>query len=200
MGGPGSGRRWRHGTNDTTDDYRVIDVRRWQRDGLLSPNIDFGWQWRRDGEVVASIQVRTEAESVLLNYRYQRGGDDWKSQCYPVFLDWTQCNLGGKCPWFRCPARGCGRRVALLFWGGIFACRHCYRLAYPCQRETDDDRAARRADKIRLRLDWEPGILNGEGWKPKRMHWHQYEKLVAEHNAFVNKSLAGMAARFGLKL
>jgi hypothetical protein len=27
---------------------------------------------------------------------------------------------------FICPAAGCGRRVAILYGGGNFACRHCY--------------------------------------------------------------------------
>ena len=53
MGGMGSGRRWHFGANDTTDDYRSIDVRRWRRDGLLDPHQSFGWQWSRRGEVVA---------------------------------------------------------------------------------------------------------------------------------------------------
>jgi hypothetical protein len=88
---------------------------------------------------------------------------------------------------------GCGRRVAILYGGGIFACRHCHQLAYSSQRETFDDRAARRADKIRERLAWEPGILNGRGWKkPKGMHWHTFEKLTAKHEALVQESLTGM--------
>jgi hypothetical protein len=87
--------------------------------------------------------------------------------------------------------------VAILYGGNIFACRHCYRLAYPCQRETADDRAARRADRIRARLRWEPGILNGDGGKPKGMRWRTFERLTVEHEAFVGKSLAGIAKRFG---
>lgn len=105
---------------------------------------------------------------------------------------------GGRRPWFLCPALGCGRRVAILYGGAIFACRHCYRLAYRCQRETADDRAARRADKTRARLGWEPGILNCEGGKPKAMRWRTFERLTAEHDAFVGESLAGMTRRFGL--
>lgn len=199
MGGMGSGRRWYYGANNTTSDYRSLDVRRWQRDGLLTPGRAFGWQWSRDGEVVASIQVRVETGRVYLIYR-QRSGGDWKDENYPVWLDWTPCNLGGQRPWFRCPARGCGRRVAILYGGGIFACRHCYRLAYPSQRETWDDRATRRADRIRARLGWEPGILNGEGLKPKGMHWRTFDKLVAEYDGHVAKSFSGMALRFGIKL
>lgn len=200
MGGMGSGRRLHYGANDTTNDYRALDVRRWQRDGLLTPGRAFGWQWSRDGEVVASIQVRVETGRVYLIYRHRNGGGEWKDENYPVWLDWTPCNIGGQRPWFRCPARGCGRRAAILYGGGIFACRHCYRLAYPSQRETWDDRAARRADRIRDKLGWEPGILNGEGLKPKGMHWRTFDRLVAEHEEHVAKSLSGMALRFGIKL
>lgn len=101
--------------------------------------------------------------------------------------------------WFHCPAQGCGRCVAKLYLGGaIFACRHCYRLAYSSQRENLDDRATRRADKIRERLKWEPGILNGHGIKPKGMHWRTYQRLTAKHDALVDVSLKCMARRFEL--
>lgn len=91
---------------------------------------------------------------------------------------------------------GCGRRVAILYGGRIFACRNCHKLAYPSQREDDSDRAARRADRIRAKLGWEPGILNGTGWKPKGMHWDTFQQLNAQHDAFVQKSLVGIAAKF----
>lgn len=200
MGGPGSGRRWHFGANDTTGDYRSIDVRRWQRDGLLIDGNSFGWQWSRDGEMVASIQVRAAKDCVHLKYRHRSRDDAWKDENYPVRLDWTPCPLGGTRPWFLCPVRGCGRRVAILYGGGIFACRHCYRLAYQSQRETPDDRAARRADRIRAKLGWEPGILNGEGLKPKGMHQRKFARLVAEHDRHVAKSCAIMAQRFGFDL
>jgi hypothetical protein len=37
--------------------------------------------------------------------------------------------------------------------GSIFAGRDCHKLAYQCQRETDDDQAIRRADTTRRRLN-----------------------------------------------
>ena len=64
--------------------------------------------------------------------------------------------------------------------------------------EAGDDRATRRADKLRKRLGWEPGILNGNGLKPKGMHWRTFERLQGQHDAHVNLALAGMAAKFGL--
>ena len=195
MGGIGSGRHWRFGAKNTTFDYPPIDVRRWKRDGLLAPYQSFLWQRTCDDVVIASINVRTETDRVVLSYRHQRNGSDWKNESYPVFLDWTSCNLGGKRPWFLCPAQGCGRRVAILYGGGIFACRHCYRLAYPSQRETADDRAARKADRIRDKLGWELGILNGKGWKPKGMHWNTFKRLSAQHDGFVRISLDVMMSR-----
>ena len=200
MGGLGSGRRWHLDAKDTTNDYRSIDVRRWQREGLLAPHQSFYWQWSRYGEVVASIGVNTEPERVVLSYRHCCDGEKWKKENYPIYLDWTRCHLGGHRPWFLCPTPGCGRRVAILYCRAIFACRHCYRLAYPSQRETEDDRAARRADWIRARMGWNPGILNGPGLKPKGMHWRTFDKLTAKHDLLVSKSLAGMAQRFDIKL
>ena len=88
--------------------------------------------------------------------------------------------------------------MAILYGGGIFACRHCYRLAYPSQRESPDHRALRRADRIRARLGWEPGILNGDGCKPKWMRWRTFQRLSAEHEAYVGASLAGVAQRLGI--
>lgn len=198
MGGSGSGRHWYWGAKDTTSDYRSIDVRRWKRDGLLDPDQAFGWTWSRNGEEVASIRVRTESNRVILAYRQRRGDDEWKDESYPVYLYRTACNIGGQRPWFLCPASGCGRRVAILYGGAIFACRHCYKLAYPSQRETDYNRMARRADRIREKLGWEPGILNGGGLKPKGMHWSTFEELKTQHDSFVQISLAGMSRAFRL--
>lgn len=197
MGGTGSGRRYQGG-KDTTCDMRALDARRLQRDGLLTPGRDFGWSWLRNGETVASINIRTEADRLILNYRSRSHGGEWQPMEYPVHLEWTPCNLGGQRVWFTCPGKGCGRRVAVLYGGSIFACRHCHQLAYESQRETSYDRAARRADRIRRRLGWDLGILNGNGDKPKGMHWRTYERLKAEHDAYVGISLAGMAKQFGM--
>ena len=197
MGGWGSG-PGRRG-KDTTSDMRSLDVRRLQRDGLLMPGRWFSWMWSCNGEEVASIQIRTEADRVVLNYRSRSNGGEWHPMKYPVHLEWTDCHLGGRRVWFRCPGRGCGQRVAILYGGSTFACRHCHQLAYQSQREVAYDRAARRADRIRDRLNWEPGILNGGGDKPKGMHWRTFERLKARHDAHVAVSLAGMADQLGLR-
>lgn len=198
MGGPGSGNRWNFSGRSTTDSYRSIDVRRWAREGMLRPGRWAGWQWNRGGEVVASITMRAEVDQVVLIYRHRCGGSqDWKDEQYPVRIVRTPCNLGGSRPWFICPAVGCGRRVAILYGGGIFACRHCYRLAYPSSRESAGDRATRRADRIRARLGWEPGILNGNGDKPKWMRWRTFDRLTNQHDRLVDRSMLDVMVRFG---
>jgi hypothetical protein len=198
MGGIGSGRHWQFGSKDTTNDYCQIDIRRWQRDGLLAPNNSYNLQWSRHGEVFATIQVKTEDSRVVLTYRHSSGGDQWKDESYPIYVDWTACNLGGQRPWFLCPALNCSRRVAILYGGSIFACRHCYQLAYTSQRETGYDRMARRADRIREKLRWRAGILNGNGEKPKGMHRNTFNRLTTQHDDFVQASLAGIAHRLNI--
>lgn len=192
MGGIGSGRHWHYGARDTTGDLRAIDIRRWKRDGLLKPPNAFRWQWSRHGDVVAVINVGIAPNRIVLDYRYQRGDEPWQPVNYSIYLNWTECHLGGERPWFLCPVEGCGRRVAILYGGEIFACRKCQQLAYGSQRESEIDRATRRADKIRERLQWTPGILNGDEGRPKGMHRRTFNRLVAKHDHYVGVAMAGM--------
>jgi hypothetical protein len=143
-----------------TEDFRQIDVRRWQRDGLLRSGTSFTWQWSSDGVIRAWINVAAAHHGVVLSYRYRRGPGEWQNASYFVRLVRTACHLGGSRPWFVCPAPNCGRRVAILYEGARFLCRRCTGLAYACTRETHADRAMRRTEKIRDRLGWQPGILS----------------------------------------
>lgn len=177
MGGSGSGRM---AFKSTTDDMRSLDIRRIVRAGRLREGHAFNWQWIRsaDGTVLASIRIEVlNRGSVYLFYKQRGNGEDWREVGFAVGLDWTGCNYGAERPWWRCPARGCGRRVAVLYGGAIFACRHCHKLAFPSQRETPFDRAIRKAEKNRAVLGWPAGIANGAGPKPKGMHWKTYRRL-----------------------
>ncbi|WBV70692.1 hypothetical protein PGH42_12355 [Legionella pneumophila] len=116
---------------------------------------------------------------------------------YPFLLNWTPCRFGGERPWFICPAKGCQRRVAILYSGSIYACRHCHQLAYTSQREADYDRALRQAEKIRGKLGWDTGIFEMEGGKPKGMHWSTFERLAQCQHAQIVKSLTKADMKFG---
>ena len=197
MGGFGSGRQSGRGT---TSDFLRLDIRKLQRDGLLTPGHEVNLNWSSGGGEVGSIRYRNEANRIILIYRTRDQSGAWQDMEYPVRITWTALNFGGRRPWFVCPAASCGRRVAILYGGKVFACRHCYDLAYQCQRETGSDRACRRIDKIRERLNWDAGFLNGNGWKPKGMHWRTYRKLLAAHEAAANASLMGIAQLLKLRI
>ena len=189
MGGFGSGR---YGGRQVTADYRRLDVRHLQRAGVLTPGWNGGWGWYRNNEERDDIRIRASATSLRLRYTTIQLGKH-KQHDYTVNLSRTRCHYGGERPWFLCPS--CGRRVAILYGGAVFACRHCYRLAYQVQHETDNDRTIRKVDAIRARLGWEPGFLNGAGWKPKEMHWRTFRRLTAQHHALIRTGLEGAMTR-----
>jgi hypothetical protein len=182
MGGFGSGRHW-DSRKATTFEYWQLDVRRWQRDGLLLAGRSFGLQWTQSGEVSAFVCVQVGNDTVFVGCGHRTSRGAWQSEPqHPVRLQWTPCNFGGRRAWFRCPARGCGRRVAMLYsTGGIFACRHCYRLAYDSQRQPAHDRALYRAQAIRERLGGSGNMTLPFPKKPKRMHWRTYLRLLREY-------------------
>ena len=197
MGRCGSGRRTTYCGKDTTEESLPLDIRRLQRSGALTPGHALSWQWTLNGRVRASIQIRAEAWQIELTYSYTPTGGAAEIIRQAVMLETTPCTLGGTRPWFSCPV--CSRRVAVIYGKGrLFACRRCKRLAYASQSETEDDRAARRANWIRKRLGWLPGILNGPGLKPKGMHRRTYQRMTAEHDRLMGLSLEGITRRLGV--
>lgn len=180
---------------DITAAYRSLDVRDLHRRGMLKPGLDYGLQWTRHGRVLASVGIATQQDRLTLSYHHTPRDGEPLGHRYPVALDRTPCTYGGSRPWFLCP--DCGRRVALLYLGrhGRFACRHCLRLNYKCQRESGHDRLIRRAEAIRRRLGWPPGIANAGATKPGKMQWRTYWRLVAEHDRCANAALAVLAGQ-----
>ena len=131
--------RYAGGGKNTVEGCRSIDVLEWHRRGYLQTPLWFSWTWTRDGERVASINVENQRRSVTLKYRSRSYGEDWSDVEQRVAIEWTPCRFGGERPWFMCSvaANGvyCGRRATKLYGAGrLFACRHCYRLAYASQQ------------------------------------------------------------------
>ena len=186
-GRPGSGRR-------TTGGMWKLDVRWLYREGLLTPGHSSTVTWSRNGQKAASIVIVAHEDRVTLKYRSRlQDGDKWEDKEYPVALQWTACHLGGRRLWFLCPC--CQRRVAVLWGGSIYACRHCHKLAYPSQRETLHGRLLNRALKIRERLGWE----GDWGFKPKGMHQKTFERLVREYERFDAASWSALAKTFNIR-
>jgi hypothetical protein len=193
MGGRGSGRQATYNGKDVTEDSIPLDIRKLARSGLLVSGRSFSWQWTVNDCKVAAITIRVSEQAVQLCYQKRGTGeviDQW------VQLQSTPCRFGAIRQWFTCPS--CSRRVAVLYGPGkYFACRSCYGLGYASQKEGLGDRSSRQADKIRKRLKWQAGILNGEGGKPKGLHWVTYWRLKAEHDRLVQISFHDMGRKFG---
>ena len=181
MGGVGSGRPSGSGRT-TVEACRSIDVNRLHRTGCLRAGWAGGWQWTRDGEKVASINLRAEHDRLHLSYRMRIGSGEWEDVAETVRIVCVPCRFGGERPYFVCPGVvngvACGRRVAKLHGPGrYFLCRHCYRLAHASQSEGAWDRTLRRANKIRQRLGGDPGMAAPFPAKPRGMWRRTYERL-----------------------
>jgi hypothetical protein len=176
MGGLGSGNRYRFSKKTTTEECHSLDIRELHREGLLKPGTCFRSSWSRAGKEAASIRGFVHRDQVVLSYRHRNGlGGEWEDVKEPVSLEWTVCNFGGERPWFLCPGAGCGRRVAIVYGRGkYFLCRHCYDLRYESQREDKNDRALRRARKIRRHLGGSANMLEPFPERPKGMNLDTY--------------------------
>ena len=170
---------------------RSISITYLHRQGLLKASSQaFSLKWSRHGQVTGDIQITATEAGLILNYRSRAYGEEWKDHKYLVPITWTACNFGGSRPWFQCPV--CKKRVGVLFSGEIFACRHCHRLAYTCQREQLYKRLQRKSIKIRDRLGWDSDM----GGKPKYMRWVTFEKLRRKADHFERLSWLNLSKRF----
>lgn len=202
MGGSGSGRYSGLGRS-TVEDNRSLDVNWLNRAGCLADGWHGGWNWMRDGERVASINVASDGYSVTLRYRYRSYGDDWQDIKQRVLLHHAPCRFGGTRPYFICPGvingKRCMRSVTKLYGAGrYFLCRHCYDLPYASQSEHTWDRALRKAQNIRIELGGSPSLYESFPDKPKHMHWKTYwrKRRISEQAA--HRSLIGIAEHLGI--
>jgi len=198
MGGLGSG--WygdRNGKQTTSGSYS-IDIRQLFREGSQLLGQSTTWNWSVNGKPVASVGVLLTDGDVCITYRHKSHTDYWSDVANTVDLEWTDCHYGGQRPWFQCPNRFCGKRVAILYIGDSIGCRRCQGLVYESQRENNCSRSSRAADKLRDRLGWKRGFLHGEGYRPKGMHKTTFKRLALSHQQVTQKTLNVIAERFKL--
>jgi hypothetical protein len=194
MGGSGSGNWYRFDSKTLAEHCLNIDVRHLSRKGRLEPWQRYSWRWQ-DGNY---ITIETKPGAIELDYKISYDGESQKIN-YEIPLSWTSCNYGGKRPWFICPGKNCGRRVAKLYSRhGYFLCRHCHDLAYSSQREGKESRLMYRAQRIYQRL----GVNSRDDLysesKPKGMHQKTYDKLIEKAHELDFESLRAAAIRFKL--
>jgi hypothetical protein len=189
MGSIGSGRPPGYGRR-LAEDSRPLDVRRLKRSGDFVPGRSIYWEWTVAERSVSDIRIQVLVDQVILTYDYWSGVErEWKATRQVVRLTSTPCHLGGQRPWWLCP--DCGRRVAVLYGPfRFYACRNCHQLAYESQREDRFERKARKAQFIRRKLKWPPGILRPPGGKPKGMHWDRYWRLTDAYYRHLHDPIA----------
>lgn len=190
MGGLGSGRLNTSGRTKI-DGFRSLDVNFLNKAGCLVPSWRGNWQWLRDGECVAWIQLGVNSNQLFLSYRYRLNGGEWHDVEESIRIVRVPCHFGGERPYFICPGNvpesPCDRRVAKLYGAGkYFLCRHCHRLDYASQSEGEFDRLLRKANKIRTSLGGEPGMSAPFPKRPKGMWQETYERL---HQTVMNAEM-----------
>ena len=161
----------RTATHATCEDHHRLDVLALARDGLLTGTGVL--TWTRGGHVTGSISVKGDGDSVTLSYALD--GQEIEEQ---IRLTTTPVHLGGHRFWFRCP--GCDRRVAVLYGGARFRCRHCHDLRYSSQREPPRFRAISRIQRVRMKLLGTGDLTQPRPPRPRYMHRRTYQRLIKE--------------------
>ena len=195
MGGYGSGRRgW---SKHKADSCLAIDIRALRKSGDLGrpgAQRSFGL-YTASGNCLASCIVEIGDGYIIVGWRVRdRRGDqeqEWQPKVCRVIFEPMPCNFGGSRQWFICPNWQCGRRVTTAYIvDGELGCRHCHKLVYACQAETDTRRAQGRQRKIRRRLNMGPSLYEPIVCKPKGMHWRTFRRLRDQADAYQRASFA----------
>ena len=144
---------------------------------------------KRTANQLTSVNIKTVSAHDKVHgsvrYRYMIAG---KPIEHTVRIAQTACNYGGVRYWYRCEY--CQYRVGVLYFSnGQCACRKCFKLAYKSEREGYHDQQFRKANNIRDRLGWKPGIAHADGGRPKGMHWKTFYRMKSEHDFRVQKIL-----------
>jgi hypothetical protein len=174
----GSGDWYRWDSKATVESQKKIDIRLIKKRGHLHPSTSGTLSWGIRGENHNVIGFRVETDRLVLNYFNQQNDGGWEKIKDEIFFTWTPCNYGGNRVWFLCP--GCNRRVAIIYGGKYYRCRHCHNLTYSSQRESKPDRLLRKAQNIRERLGVSGNITVPILFKPKNMHQKTFDRLRRE--------------------
>lgn len=151
------------------EDVAALDIVRFARAGLLLTG-DRTRAWDDEGGD-RPLRVIPLGDVVEIRVSGRTLGE--------VALSWSDCNYGGRRPWWVCP-RCESRRRKLYLLGGALRCRVCADIRYGSKLERKVARGLRRAREIRRRLGGRPGLVEPFPQRPSRMRWSTYAALRAE--------------------
>jgi hypothetical protein len=178
MGGLGSGNWYRWNKKATVESQCKIDIRWMKKQKYLHPGVTGILSSGSRGEISGLIGLRAKTDRLVVYYFNQQNGGQWEQIEDTIFFAWTPCNYGGYRVWFLCPR--CKRRIAIVYGGKNYRCRHCHNLTYSSQQENKPDRLMRKAWKIRERLEASGNLAEPILFKPKNMHWKTFVRLSKE--------------------
>jgi hypothetical protein len=175
MGGRGSGG---HNFKGKLRDVQCarLDVHELARDGRLT----LGKRGTLFGSIRFEIAGGPDAQRLILEFPVSSsGGERLAPVRQQICCYWRRAYYGGRYLMFRCE---CGRSARVLYaryfydriWS--FTCRRCAGITYQSTMGHRWDRSARRAEKLRARLQWQAG--GTEPIKPRGMHKRNYQRIL----------------------
>lgn len=197
-----------YGVAATVDECPALHIGRIAEAGLLraAPGVRHGFRMAsgmpvRAAWVSLTVQGTTDRPHALMVEFRPAGGLTVVTRT--VCLGATRPRLGGTRWWLVCPGAAHGgdrpARVAALYvppGSANLACRRCYGLAYPSQRQDADYRLRRRIGKLRARLGADVSPLAPLPCiKPLRMHWRTFHRLRTDLHVLEARLIAVVAAK-----
>jgi len=156
-----------------TEDTWSIDIRMLSRaQDLTQPHaLRLTWTCRERKTASMSVSRAHTENAEWFRFETYDGTDIQINQ--EIYLTWTACNYGKERPWFCCPAVGCAKRAAILYFDTAckkFQCRTCCGLAYKSQRESKWDALYRKRNKYAYLLGRPRTSPHMPCPKPRYMH------------------------------
>jgi hypothetical protein len=176
MGGRGSGG---HNSKGKLRDVQCarLDVHELARDGKLT----LGKRGTLFGSVGFEVMGGPDAQQLVLDFpRRSVSGERLPSAKQVICCYWRKAHYGGRYLMFLCPECSHPARVlyARYFYDRIcfFNCRQCAGITYQSTMGHRWDRAARRIEKLRARLQWRAN--DTVPIKPRGMHERTYQRIL----------------------
>lgn len=171
------------------EDRQRIGVKQMHDGGVLQEGVRATFSWSKRDGTECGMGLAYRDDNLVMHYQLIRESKEPEPVVIILPVEWTPCFYGGHRPWFHCP--DCKRRCLFVYAHFTrYTCRRCVGLPYHSQGSTSFDRAAERANRIRERLGWEGGFLNGMSIRPKGMHRKRFVRLVRLHNYFSDLSIS----------
>ena len=164
---------WESAGKGAVEAYPRLDASYLQRLGIFEDGRTATAQMTSVDLAMLEVVLRGAPDGVQVTF--ERAGSDEGAEW--LAIDWTDRHFGGREAYFVCPA--CGERCRHLVLKDVqFRCRTCHGLKHSSTRERIQDRACRKAAKLRKRLGSETGPFAALPDRPKGMHASTYDRLI----------------------